>query len=182
MFAIAPHHAHQPGPLRRCAIAWGAVCIATLALASGPAQAQWKWRGKDGAITVSDRPPPRDVADKDILTRPAAARVTVGTAPTAASAASAPAASSGRSALDKEVEARRKAAEQEQAAKAKAEEAKVAAQKAENCQRARTQASTLESGIRLTRVNEKGEREVLDDSAREREMRLAREAIASDCR
>ena len=154
----------------------------TLALVCGAAQAQWKWRDKDGAITVSDRPPPREVADKDILTRPTAPRVAVSGAPSAASAASGAAPLAGKSALDKEVEARRKAGEQEQAAKAKAEEAKVAAQKAENCQRARAQASTLESGIRLTRVNEKGEREVLDDSAREREMRVAREAIASDCR
>jgi hypothetical protein len=34
----------------------------------------------------------------------------------------------------------------------------------------------------MARVNDKGEREVLDDKARADEMRRARDVIASDCR
>ena len=34
----------------------------------------------------------------------------------------------------------------------------------------------------MSRVNDKGEREVLDDRGRAEEMRQAREVIASDCR
>ena len=143
-----------------------------------PAHAQWKWRDKDGSITVSDRPPPKDIADKDILGRPNTARRP---AP-AASAASAAGGEAAKTSLDKEVEARRKAAEQEQAGKAKAEDIKLAAQRAENCQRARAQLAALEGGQRIARLNDKGEREVLDDKGRADEMRQAREVASSDCR
>ena len=157
--------------------------LALAALLSLPfvAHAQWKWRDKDGRVTVSDRPPPRDVADKDILARPQAARrATLAAAP--ASGASAAAAETPKTALDKEVEARKRAAEQEQSAKAKADETKIAAQKAENCQRARGHQAALEGGQRIARLNEKGEREVLDDKGRADELRQARDVIASDCK
>lgn len=154
------------------------LALALLAV-SLPSQAQWKWRDKDGSVTVSDRPPPRDIADKDILIRPAAARRALLPA-SAASAVSATA--EGKGPLDREVEARRRAADQEQAAKTKAEEAQRNAQRAENCQRARAQVGTLESGQRLARVNAKGEREMLDDAARATELAQARDAAASNCR
>jgi hypothetical protein len=147
---------------------------------SAPSHAQWKWRDKDGAITVSDRPPPRDIADKDILGRPAAARRAALPAAVPASVASAPADTKGP--LDREVEARRRAAEQEQAAKAKADEARLSTQRADNCQRARTQVATLESGQRIARFNAKGEREVLDDKGRAEELAQARDAAAANCR
>jgi len=40
----------------------------------------------------------------------------------------------------------------------------------------------LEGGQRMARINDKGERENLDDNARADEMRRAREVIASECR
>ena len=84
--------------------------------------------------------------------------------------------------VDKELQARKKAAEAEQQAKAKAEEQRNAAIRADNCARARSHLATLDSGQRLARINDKGEREVLDDEARAAEVRRAREVIASDCR
>jgi len=189
----------------------GALIAATLIVAAAtlvptPADAQWRWRDASGRVNVSDRPPPREIPDKDILSRPNAATsrparpapvadaasAPEGSAPAALAAASAPAnaptpaasaaASGPASGLQAEVEARRKRAQQEQAARAKAEEEKAAAQRAENCRRARQQVATLESGIRISRVNERGEREVLDDRGRADEMRSARAVIASDCR
>jgi hypothetical protein len=156
------------------------VALALLAL-SLPSHAQWKWRDKDGRVTVSDRPPPREVADQDILSRPAAAR-RAALLPSAAAASAASAVADGKGPLDREVEARRRAAEQEQAAKTKADETRVAAQRAENCQRARAQISTLESGQRLARVNGKGEREMLDEKARADELAQARDAATANCR
>jgi hypothetical protein len=87
-----------------------------------------------------------------------------------------------KTALDREIETRKRVAEQEQAAKTKAEDAKAAVQRAENCQRARNQQAALESGQRMARVNDKGEREVLDDKGRAEEMRQLRDVIASECR
>lgn len=174
----------HPQPVRARAIV--ALVLACGALLSAPtAEAQWKWRDKDGRITVSDRPPPREVPEKDILGRPntaaqraqaaAAAATVTGTA--AAAPASAP-----MTALEREVQARRRAAEEEKAAKAKAEEERNAARRAENCRQARNHLAALESGQRIARTNDKGEREVLDDAGRAQETQRAREVIASDCR
>lgn len=155
-------------------------------LAADGAQAQWTWRDAQGRLTASDRPPPKEVADKDILSRPATtlrrAPVATTAAASAASGAAASAPAQPASPLEAEVEARRRAAEQQAAAKARADDERLAAQRAENCRRARAHASALESGQRMARSNERGEREVLDDKGRADELRLAREVIASDCR
>jgi hypothetical protein len=165
---------------------------AVLLLTAPTAHAQWKWRDKNGRVTASDLPPPRDIPDKDVLQRPGspAGRVPPAAETAAAPAASAPVAGAAASAVaiatppaaETELDKRIKAAEQEKAAKAKAEERKVAAQRADNCSRARTQLATLESGQRLARVNTKGEREYLDDQTRASEASRARELIASNCR
>lgn len=175
---------HRPLPLRRGRVAACLVPVMALLLAL-PAQAQWKWRDATGRVTASDMPPPREVPEKDILQRPSGVRAPAN--PPAAVAAAASAASAASAALpakpaDKELEARKKAADQQAQAKAKAEEQRVAAVRADNCQRARSHLSTLESGQRMARVNEKGEREVIDDRTRAAEMQRAREIIASDCR
>lgn len=151
-------------------------------LAASPAVAQWKWRDASGRITASDTPPPREIPDKDILQRPTQRSV-----PSAVAAASAPASAASATAPkppagDKELEARRRAAEQQQKDKAKADEERQAQVRAENCRRARQHLATLDSGQRMARVNEKGEREILDDRMRADEARRAREVIASDCR
>ena len=59
---------------------------------------------------------------------------------------------------------------------------RLAAQRGENCQRARQQLATVETGQRLVRYNERGERIVLDDAARADEAQAARRAMAQDCR
>ena len=47
------------------------LALATLLMALSPtADAQWRWRDKNGQVNASDRPPPKDVPDKDILSRP----------------------------------------------------------------------------------------------------------------
>ncbi len=151
---------------------------------ASPALAQWKWLDKDGQVNASDRPPPKDVPDKSILARPAPESRRYALPPPAA-ASGVPASASAASAAapgDRELQARKKAAEQEQAAKARAEEEKLAARRAENCRNARSHLTALESGQRMARVNDKGEREVLDDRARADEQRRAREVMASDCR
>jgi hypothetical protein len=150
-----------------------------LALTASAAQAQWKWRDKTGQVNASDRPPPMEIPEKDILARPTPdAQRRAAPAP----AASAPAAAPVKGALEREVDARKKQADQEQAAKARADEEKASQQRAENCRRARGHLAALESGQRIARTNDKGEREILDDRGRADEMRQAREVITSDCK
>jgi hypothetical protein len=155
-----------------------------LALAS-PAEAQWKWRDKSGHTQYSDLPPPPDIPDQDILSRPAPGARRMVPAPRAASAASGPqtaASSLAPKTVDPELEARRKKAEAETAEKNKAAQAQLAAARQENCERARAQQRTVDGGGRLMRTNEKGEREILDDQQRAEESRRVREIIASDCK
>lgn len=166
-----------------------AVLAAALGIALAlPAQAQWKWRDKGGQTQYSDLPPPPGTAEQDILMRPNSGqrRASVVSA-TSSGASAASLAASGAPSLkpkgsEPELEAKRRAAEQEEAAKKKAEAARQAALRAENCSRAQGQMRSLDSGVRIARTNEKGEREVLSDAARAAESQRTREIIASDCK
>lgn len=165
---------------------WTVVVLAallgsTLAL---PASAQWKWRDKNG-VQYSDLPPPAGVPEADILQRPTAATRKTNAPVAAAAASAASGAPLAPKTVDSDLEARRKKTEEENNAKKKAEEkaeeTRVAAAKADNCTRAQAQLRTLDSGVRLAQMNEKGERIVMDDTARASESKRARDMIAQNC-
>ena len=104
-------------------------------------------------------------------------------APVAASAPAAPAsAAASKPAADKAAEQKAKQAEAAEAAKRKEIEAKNAAVQAENCRRANEAKASLSSGMRIAKLNDKGERIVLDDKARAEEMKRADDIIASECK
>lgn len=144
------------------------------------AQGIWKWRDKDGRVQISDRPPPNEVPEKDVLQRPHSARVPMATQAASDAASEAPVPR-----VDASLEARKNKAQAEQLAadKAKkdAEAAKRAQAKAENCQRARAYMQGLDTGLRVSRVNEQGQREFLDDNARAAEVARTRENINANC-
>jgi hypothetical protein len=160
-----------------------------VALAAGffavSAFAQWTWVDKDGRKVYSDRSPPAEIKEKDILKRPRGAARTI-VAPEPEAAASAPAVAKASapklSGKDPALEAKKKAADDEAAAKKKADEEKVAAAKAENCERAKRNLTTLQSGVRLAGTNAKGEREVYDDARRASETKRSQEIIDSTCK
>jgi Domain of unknown function (DUF4124) len=175
------HQAHAHPSPRRTGMLLCALLL--LCAAHGPLHAQWKWKDANGRVTVSDLPPPRGVAEKDILQRPSTKpRSVVATVNPATAAASAAASAPPPAPVDKDLEARKRAAEQEQQAKARAEEEKLGAQRAENCKRARAHQAALDSGQRIARYNDKGEREILDDAGRAAEARRNREVMAAECR
>lgn len=145
-----------------------------------PAQAQWVWRDKEGRVTASDLPPPREVGEKDILQRPDQVQRKVA-APAASAPAAAPAVAA-KPPVDPRLEAKRREASAAEQAKQRADDEKNTQQRAENCRRARGHLAALETGQRIARTNEKGEREILDDKGRAEEMRRANEVITSDCR
>ncbi len=148
-----------------------AACLCALS-----ASAQWIWLDKDGRKVFSDRPPPAEVADKDVLKRP----VGRGAPPLAAPApAVAPAAAP--AGVDKSLQEKRKQAEDAEAAKRKVEEERVARAKAENCARAQQAKASFDSGMRISRVNEKGEREFMDESARAIEGERIQASINQNC-
>ena len=171
------------------------LCLFLLVLGLLPlsASAQWAWTDKDGHKIFSDRAPPAEVPDKSIFKRPGRAsspiaQNTNATADTGepAAKASAPALQSGLGAkaagVDKELAERKKKDEQAQTALRKAEEERISKAKADNCQRARQAQKGLESGIRLSRINSQGEREVMDDAARAVEAKRLQSIADSDCK
>ncbi|MEO8299712.1 MAG: DUF4124 domain-containing protein [Burkholderiales bacterium] len=151
-----------------------------------PAAAQWKWRGADGKIQYSDRPPPADLPEKNILSRPPGFNkppvVVVTQMDAAASAPASAAVAPSRKPTEAAIDAKRREAQAAAEAQRTAEAAKAAKQQADNCQRARDYARSLDSGVRIARVNAQGERVVLEDDDRAKEAKRTQEVIASDCR
>jgi hypothetical protein len=158
---------------------------------SNTAIAQWQWLDKDGRKVFSDRAPSPDVLEKDILKRPnVVAKVATPAAKDAAPVdADAPAAvptiarsASAPGGVDKELEAKKKQAAEAEAAKRKAEEDRLSKAKAENCNRAKQAKSNFDSGVRISRTNAAGEREVLDDTSRAVELKHVQGIIDSECK
>jgi hypothetical protein len=154
--------------------------------------AQWQWIDKDGRKVFSDRAPPTDIPDKNILKRPGN-RVPPPVPADAASAADAPASDTappvpagpavGKTAtgLDKALEAKKKQAQEAEAAKRKAAEEQYTKAKVESCARAKQAKTTLESGVRIGRTNAAGEREFMDEDAKAEELKRVQGIIAKDC-
>jgi len=157
-------------------------CLVPLA-----AVAEWQWLDKEDRRVFSDQPPPPDIAPNRILKQPGmrSATVPADTAPAPVAAKAAPAGVDPAlkpAGKDKALEEKRRQAAAAEAEKKKAEEEKVAAMRADNCGRARAAKTNLESGQRIAFVNDKGEREIMDDTRRAAEIKRTEEIIASDCR
>ena len=156
-----------------------------------PAVAQWQWVDKDGKKVFSDRAPPADVLQKNILkqpglkpTSPAISVTPLEAASVSAKVASSPAQNSSAPKLlkkDSELESRKKQTADLEKVQKQAESDKLAAAKADNCERVRKGQASLLSGVRIAVVNAKGEREVMDDNARLLETRRLQTIVDSDC-
>ncbi len=158
------------------------ICMA-LCLYALAASAQWQWMDKDGRKVFSDRPPPADIPEKSILKRPGNRGPAVtAVPPVAAVPAAAPGAATGPAGVDKSLQDKKKQAEEAEAAKRKAEEERVAKAMAENCARAQQAKASFDSGMRISRLNEKGEREFMDDAARAAEGERLQSIINQNCK
>lgn len=155
------------------------------------ASAQWQWIDKDGRKVFSDRAPPVDVLDKSIVKRPAGRTPSAPAPDTAATGADAPQAAPSATStppaakgagVDKELEAKKKLAADAETAKRKAEEERITKAKVESCARAKQAKTTYDSGIRISRANAAGEREILDDATRAEELKRIQGVIAADCK
>ena len=160
-----------------------AACLLAFAAAGAHAQTLWKWRDASGQMHISDTAPPPGTPAKNIISGPPVgmpqpASLAPATTPASTATAAAPAASS---ALEK----KKAAADKEKADQAKADHdaavAKTEAMRKDNCARGQASLTELQSGLRMARLNDKGEREVLDDSARAAEIKHTQDVIASNC-
>ena len=79
------------------------------------------------------------------------------------------------------MEDKKKKAEAEELAKKQAEDQKLAKARAENCERAKKAKAALDSGVRLARTCADGQREILDDAARQVENARIDSLISKEC-
>ena len=139
---------------------------AVASVASGQA---YKWRDASGRIQYSDTPPPPGAKDVQQLRKSAPA-----------SGAAAPAAA--KSVSDQDAEFRKRLVEKKEAEDKQAKAAEEAQFNARNCTTAKGQLAAVETGARLVRLNERGERITLDDSERERARQEAAKAVETWCK
>lgn len=151
---------------------------------SASALAQYQWIDHNGRRVFSDRPPPVDIDEKNIVSQPGTVEVPVPApaAQTENADAEAQRPSAGVDpALQQELDQQQQQAEAAEAAEQKAQEQRQAEARGDNCRRARSAVATLESGRRMAQVNEKGEREIMSDAQREADLAKARQMVRDNC-
>lgn len=159
------------------------IVIAALAFSASAAAQAYKWRDSNGRTRYGDIPPPGVNATP--IRGPASAPPPP---PPAAQAKKADArddknekSEKNEKPLTPEEAFRKRQEERKQAEEKAAKEQAQAAQKRANCEQARTQLRTLQSGIRVSTVNAAGERVFMDDEARARAAQSAQKAVADWC-
>ena len=145
-------------------------CLAALlgAMLVATAHAQvYQWKDDDGRLTYGDQPPP-GVDATVVRTHPAAGSwVRAQEEPAEAKPAPAGAAEPAISRTEQAAIAERTRQREEAREKA--------------CQETRNYLAALESGQRVARFNEKGEREFLDDQARIEQIERTRQTLRDNC-
>jgi hypothetical protein len=167
------------------------VCVTMLAALPGLSQADiYKWKDKDGNTRYSDTPPPSNIKLENIGTKKVASPT--GKEPlSAVPQASAPQASQPvtskeavlvtppRNEQDVAAEQRQRNAEADK--KNKQEKEAQAKIKAENCSAAKSNLASYAQGGRIYKMNEKGEREYMDDAGLKQGADKARGEVAQYC-
>jgi hypothetical protein len=163
--------------LARLVLALG---VATLAALPVAAQQLYKYVGPDGKVQYSDRPP----ADGRKAEKVTSSRLSsVGSGATAA-AASSEAAKSGspKTAAEQEQAFRQRKTEADEKARKGEKLAQEQQQQAEACANARRDLAGVQSGARVARLNEAGERIFLDDSGVQSEISRLQRDVAANCK
>jgi len=150
---------------------WLALAL-MLGISQTAGAAIYKWKDKDGAMRYSDTPPPAGTTYETL-----GAQRQKSTAAPAASASEAPI-KSPQEQQDAENEPAESPEALQEKQRVEAENKKIRAQ---NCATARANLQTFTQGGRISRMNENGEREYLDDEALAKGAEQARKDIAEYC-
>jgi hypothetical protein len=172
-----------------------ALLFLALAAAAPDASAQFQWKDENGRMVYSDMAPPNSIAPSAVIRSPGrAAAVNAPSAPANAGEASgaaqgavqaAPAArpptAAAPSAADRELEFRKRRMERADAERKATDATQQAQRRTSACEDARSSVRTLESGMRVSRVNEQGEREAISESQRASRLDAARRDVKDNC-
>lgn len=160
----------------RLVLVLGAGLIAALPVA---AQQLYKYVGPDGKVQYSDRPPPDGrKAEKVTSSRLSS----VPGAPVAAANTDAAKASAPKTPAEQDQAFRQRRLEQDEKAKKDDKLAQEQQMKADSCANARRELAGMQSGARVARLNEKGERVFLDDAGTQNEVARMEREIAAGCK
>jgi hypothetical protein len=163
--------------LARLVLALG---VATLAASPAAAQQLYKYVGPDGKVQYSDRPPP-DGRKAEKVTTSRISSSGAGTAATGAAASDAPK-SAPKTAAEQEQAFRQRKAEAEEKARKGEKVAQDQQQQAEACANARRDLAGVQSGGRVARLNDAGERIFLDDAGVQGEIARLQRDVAANCK
>ena len=153
-----------------------ALMLAVLAFAGAANAQQFRWVDKNGKVQYGDVPPP------GIKATPMKAPAGPPAAPPAPASKDAAKDDKKGPPLSPE-EAFRKRQEEQKKAAEKASKSQQEAETANRaCEQARAQLRDLESGIRIGRTNDKGEREFIDDAQRAKEIENAKRSVSEWCK
>jgi hypothetical protein len=148
--------------------------LAALVVAA-PAHAQYSWIDDHGTRVFSDRPPPPGTPTSRILKAPRRSAAAEPDAPAE------PAKSTAPTLADRDADFRKRAAERDTEERKAAEDAQRKADNAAQCAAARRSEAALTSGVRITDVDDKGERVYVTDDEKARRLEQVRRVLAG-CR
>lgn len=123
----------------------------------------YKWVDKDGKVTYSDQPPPAQQSKQLNL------NMGVASPPT-------------RSAIERDKEIEKGRVEAREKAKVASEKERKSEIDQQNCKAARAYLKTVESGVRVSTMDDKGEQVILDDEQIAAERVKAQKAVDEACK
>jgi hypothetical protein len=154
-----------------------ALAAAGLVAAPSAAQQLYKYVGPDGTVQYSDRPPPNgQKAEK--ITRGQVSTISSG-APAAGDAAKSTAP---KSTAEREQDFRKRRLEAQEKASKDAKLAEDQRDRAEACAASRRQLAGLQSGARVAKINEQGERVFLEEDGINQEIQQLQRDVAATCK
>ena len=142
----------------------------------------YKWKDKDGTVRYTDTPPPSNIKQESIsgkkFTKPTGQAPLAPVANTNATMSKEPAAA-GVNAEDAAARLRQQNAEADKNNKKEKEaQAKI---KEENCKASKANLASYQQGGRVYKMNEKGEREYLDDAGLKAGAEKAQKEVSEYC-
>lgn len=164
-----------------CALARCVQVVGFAALLAAPAGAQqlYKHVGPDGRVQYSDRPPVSGQKAEKIT----GSRISsVGPAASSGSGADAAKAGAAKTPAELEQAFRQRRIEAEEKAKKDEKLAQETRAKEESCAGARRELAGLQSGARVARLNDQGERVFLEDDQIQQEIARLQREIALGCK
>ena len=134
----------------------------------------YQWKDSSGRTVVSDTPPPGQARES--------VRTLGGAKPSSSTAAVATPTDAPKTMAEKDLEFRKRQQENAEKASKEAKEKAAADDKRDNCERAKKNVALMESGQRIATTDEKGERRIIEDDERQKELERARRSANDFCK